>query len=144
MNVRRPALFLGAVSLLAALTVSAQPVPDKRLSEIYAMSPAQMAETSGWIRSRSERLLAHINSIKDPKIRELVLDMVNNPRSTVFNQAAEKNSFWFSPAAGGPGHHFYPGGLAVHAVENIEVSLGWADTMAKVHGVDNANRDMII
>ena len=144
MNVRYRALVLGAASFLAALSVSAQPIADKRLNEIYAMSPAQMAETSAWIRSRSERLLAHINSIKDPKIRDLVLDMVNNPRSTIFNAAAEKNAFWFSPAAGGPGHHFYPGGLAVHAVENIEVSLGWADAIAKVHGVDNANRDIII
>ena len=124
MSVRDRVRFLGVVSLLAAFSVSAQPVPDKRLSEIYAMSPEQMAQTSAWIRSRSERLLAHINSIKDPKIREIVLDMVNNPRSTVFNAAAEKNAFWFSPAAGGPGHHYYPGGLAVHAVENIEVSLG--------------------
>ena len=121
-----------------------QEVPEKRLAEIYAMSPERLAETSAWIRSRSERLMMHINSIKDAKIRAMVLDMVNNPRSTVFNQGAEKNAFWFSPAAGGPGHHFYPGGLAVHALENIEVSLGWADSIARVHGADNANRDIII
>ena len=144
MNVRYPVWFLGAAALLAAVSVSAQPVPDKRLNEIYAMTPEQMADTSAWIRSRSERLLTHIQSIKDPKIRELVLDMVNNPRSTVFNATADKNAFWFAPAAGGPGHHYYPGGLAVHAVENIEVSLGWADAIAKVHGVDNANRDIVI
>jgi hypothetical protein len=86
----------------------------------------------------------HIRSIKDPKIRELVLDMVVTPRSTIFNATAERDAFLVAPAAGGPGHHFYPGGLAVHAVENIEVSLGWADAVAKVHGVDNTNRDIII
>jgi hypothetical protein len=137
---------VGTIAMLAGTIVTAwsQEVPDKRLAEITAMPPDRVAETSAWIRSRSERLLVHINSIKDPKIRALVLDMVNNPRSTVFNQSAEKNAFWFSPAAGGPGHHFYPGGLAVHAVENIEVSLGWADAIARIHGVDNANRDIII
>ena len=139
------ALF-GTAAALAVLggAASAQEVSDKRISEISAMAPERVAETSAWIRSRSERLLMHINSIKDPKIKAMVLDMVNNPRSTVFNQAAEKNAFWFSPAAGGPGHHFYPGGLVVHALENIEVSLGWADTVARVHGVDNSNRDIII
>ncbi len=139
-------LNFGAFVLFGAAGAAAlaQEVPEKRLAEIYAMSPERLADTSAWIRSRSERLMMHINSIKDAKIRALVLDMVNNPRSTVFNQGAEKNAFWFSPAAGGPGHHFYPGGLAVHALENIEVSLGWADSIARVHGADNANRDIII
>ena len=137
---------IGTVAVLVASAVSAfaQEVPDKRIGEIAAMTPERMADTSAWIRTQSDRLRGYINSIKDAKIRALVLDMVNNPRSTVFNQAAEKNAFWFSPAAGGPGHHYYPGGLAVHAVENIDVSLGWADAVAKVHGVDNTNRDIII
>ena len=100
MNVRYPVWFLGAAALLAAFSISAQPVPDKRLNEIYAMPPEQVAATSAWIRSRSERLLAHIQSIKDPKIRELVLDMVNNPRSTVFNAAADKNAFWLGRQRG--------------------------------------------
>jgi hypothetical protein len=136
----------GAAAFFFAGGATAQTadVPGKRLAEIYAMSPERMADTSKWIRSRYDQLLAHINSIKDPKIRALVLDMVTNPRSTVFNASAEKDAFRIAPAAGGPGHHFYPGGLAVHAVENIEVSLGWADAIAKVHGVDNSNRDIII
>ena len=146
MHIRLWMAAAGTVALLCVGSVSAQTgdVPAKRLADIYAMPAERMAETSAWIRSRSERLMAHIHSIKDAKIRALVLDMVNNPRSTVFNQGAEKNAFWTAPAAGGPGHHFYPGGLAVHALENIEISLGWADTFAKVHGADNANRDIII
>ena len=131
------------VATVAVATQAAE-VSEKRLSEIYAMSPEKMAATGAWTRSNYDRLMAHINSIKDKAIRELVLDLVNNPRSTVFNAAAEKNAFKYSPAAGGPGHHFYPGGLPVHAVENIDVSLGWADAIAKTHGVQNINRDIII
>jgi hypothetical protein len=132
-------------AFLAAGSAGAQSeVPAKRLEEIYAMSPERMGHSSKWIRAKYDQLLAHIRSIKDPKIRELVLDMVVTPRSTIFNATAERDAFLVAPAAGGPGHHFYPGGLAVHAVENIEVSLGWADAVAKVHGVDNTNRDIII
>ena len=60
MSIRHRILFSGVAALLAAFQVSAQSVPDKRLNEIYAMPPEQMAATSAWIRSRSERLLAHI------------------------------------------------------------------------------------
>jgi len=146
MNIKHWIAAAGAAALFLPGGAPAQTpeVPAKRLNEIYAMSPEQMGVSSKWIRSRYEQLLGYINSIKDPKIRALVLDMVVNPRTTVFNASAEKDAYRIAPAAGGPGHHFYPGGLAVHAVENIEVSLGWADAMAKVHGVDNTNRDIII
>jgi hypothetical protein len=123
---------------------SADELPASRLNQIYSMSPEQMARTGAWTRANYDRMMAHIYSIKDQGIRELVVDMVNNPRSTVFDASAKKDSYRFSPAAGGPGHHHYPGGLPVHAVENIEVSLGWADAVAKVHGVENINRDIII
>jgi hypothetical protein len=135
----------GTAAFLSIGAATAQSdVPGKRLEEIYAMSPERMGTTSKWIRAKYDQLLVHIRSIKDPQIRALVLDMVTAPRSTVFNATAERDAFLIAPAAGGPGHHFYPGGLAVHAVENIEISLGWADAMAKVHGVDNTNRDIII
>jgi hypothetical protein len=135
----------GTAAFLSAGIASAQSdVPAKRLEEIYAMSPERMGGTSKWIRTKYEQLLAHIRSIKDPKIRGLVMDMVTAPRSTVFNANAERDAYLIAPAAGGPGHHYYPGGLAVHAVENIQVSLGWADALASVHGVDNINRDIII
>ncbi len=133
-------LLLGAAQLQAV----AQEVPAKRLQDIYAMTPAQMGATGAWTRASYDRLLAYVRSIKDPKIRAMVLDMVVDPKSTVFNASADKHAFLHSPAAGGPGHHYYPGGLAVHAVENIEISLGWADALARVHGVENTNRDMII
>ena len=135
---------LAAFSISVAVTAYAGEVSKARLSEIYSMTPEHMARTGAWTRSNYDRMMTHILSIKDTKIRNLVLDFVNNPSSTVFDSKAQKNSYRFSPAAGGPGHHHYPGGLAVHAVENIEVSLGWADTFVKVHGVEGVNRDIII
>ena len=140
------ALAAGLAMSLGAGGAAAQTaeVPAKRIEEILAMPVERIAETSAWIRTQSERLRGYLNSIKDPKIKALVLDMVNTPRSTIFNAGAERNAFWFAPAAGGPGHHYYPGGLPVHAVENIDISLGWADAIAKVHGVENTNRDIII
>ena len=124
--------------------VSAAEVPDKRLNAIYSMPTEQMARTGAWTRKNYDQMMAHIYSIENVQIRTLVLDMVTNPRSTIFNAKADKNAYRVTPAAGGPGHHHYPGGLAVHAVENIEVSLGWADTFAKVHDVKGVNRDIII
>ncbi len=146
MRVKNVFLAIATVAALALANgaATAADVSEKRLKEIVAMSPEQMAATSAWTRSSYDRLLGYIHSIKDAKIRTLVLDMVTNPRSTVFNQAADKNAFRFSPAAGGPGHHFYPGGIAVHALENIEIAFGWADALARVHGVDNINRDIVI
>lgn len=146
MRVKWVLLSVCAIIFVATVNVVAEAaeVSEKRLNEIYSMSPERMAATGAWTRSNYDRLMTHINSIKDKTIRDLVLDLVNNPRSTVFNAAAEKNAFKYSPAAGGPGHHYYPGGLPVHAVENIEVSLGWADAIAKTHGVQNVNRDIII
>ncbi len=146
MRVRNAIAAAVAVAALAwtGVAVEAAEVSDKRLKEIYAMSPEQMAMTGAWTRSNFDRLATHLNSIKDPKIRALILDMVNNPKSTVFNATAQKNAFRVMPAAGGPGHHFYPGGLAVHAAENIEIAFGWADMFARVHGVTDVNRDMVI
>ncbi|MCC7017686.1 MAG: hypothetical protein IT564_10850 [Rhodospirillales bacterium] len=145
MRVRNALGAMGTIALLALASVasSAAEVSDKRLKEIYAMSPEQMAMTGAWTRSNMDRLATHLNSINDPKIRALVLDMVYSPKSTVFNATAQKNAFRTMPAAGGPGHHYYPGGLAVHAVENIEIAFGWADMFARVHGV-TLNRDIVI
>ena len=142
-------LFALTIFILGPLATAYGPatageVPQARLEAIYAMSPEQMARTGAWVRTNYDRMMAYVLSIEDPGIRNLVLDLVNHPRSTVFNEQAQENSYRLSPAAGGPGHHHYPGGLAVHAVENIEISLGWADTFARIHGVQGINRDIII
>lgn len=138
--------WMSAAAMLAmtAFGASAQEVSAQRLKDILTMTPEQMAATGAWTRSNYDRLVAYVNGIKDPKIRAIVRDMVVDPKSQVFNASAQKNAFRFAPAAGGPGHHFYPGGLAVHAVENIEVSIAWGEAIGRVHGAENFNRDIIV
>ena len=103
MRLKNGLLAVCALVLATAVSVAATAaeVSEKRLKEIYAMSPEKMAATGAWTRSNYDLLMKHINSIKDKTIRELVLDLVTNPRSTIFNATAEKNAFKFSPAAGG-------------------------------------------
>jgi hypothetical protein len=133
-----------SVALLAAITLShAQAVPEARLKAILAMNPQEMAETGAWTRSAYERMLGYIYGIQDKQTRELVLDMVLRPEAKAFNAKATQ-SFLASPAAGGKGHHYYPGGLPVHALEWIEVAMGWADAYERVYKVKKVNRDMVV
>ena len=122
------ALFMSGA---AAQTAS---VPEARLKAIYAMTPQQMAETGQWTKQAYDRMLGYINNIQDKDIRELVLDMVLRPESKVFKAKATQ-SFLASPAAGGKGHHYYPGGLPVHVLEWIDVSMAWADAYEKIYKV---------
>lgn len=136
-----------ALGLLAALAVCAplhaQPVPEARVKAILAMTPQQMAETGQWTKAAYDRMLGHINGIKDKATRELVLDMVTRPESKMYKATATQ-SFLASPAAGGRGHHYYPGGLPVHVLEWIEVANAWADTYERVYGVKKIDRDLIV
>jgi hypothetical protein len=139
------ALACATVILIGiAGSAQTQELTPARLEQINAMSPEKMARTGAWTRANYDKMMGYVYSIEDRGIRSLVLDFVNNPRSTVFDATADKNAYRYAPAAGGPGHHFYPGGLAVHAVENIEISLGWSNVMSSIHGVNNVNRDIII
>jgi hypothetical protein len=124
-------------------TAQAQAVPEARIKAILAMTPQQMAETGKWTKSAYDKMLVHINGIKDKVTRELILDMVLRPESKVFKAQATQ-SYLASPAAGGRGHHYYPGGLPVHALEWIEVANAWADTYERVYGVKKLDRDMTI
>jgi len=138
------AFAVAAPLLIAAPAAQSQsPVPEARIKAILAMSPQQMAETGLWTKTAYDRLLGHINGMKDEKLRALVLDFVLKPEAKVFNAKATQ-SFLASPAAGGRGHHWYPGGLPVHALEWIEVAKAWADTYERVYGVKKVNRDMIV
>ena len=135
--------LLLAVGLVLSAPAFAQAVPEARLKAIYAMSPEEMATTGAWTRSAYDRMLGYIRAIKDPSTRELVLDMVLRPESKVFKARATQ-SFLASPAAGGRGHHYYPGGLPVHVLEWIDVAMAWADTYEKVYKVRKLDRDMIV
>jgi hypothetical protein len=45
-----------------------------------------MAATGAWTKSAYDRLLAHINGMKDKATRDLVLDMVLRPETKVFDR----------------------------------------------------------
>jgi len=142
----RKALILTTLMLSATYvtTVTAAEVSKARIDQILAMNPTQMAKTGAWTTSAYNRLMGYITSIENKEIRTLVLDMATNPKSTVFNATASPDAYRTTPATGGPGHHQYPGGLAVHALEVIDVSMGWMKTIEKVQGVRGTDRDLII
>jgi hypothetical protein len=119
-------------------------VPKERLAAILSMTPTQMAKTGAWTSAAYYRLLGYINSIEDKELRDFVLGMYDNPKSTVFNATALPDALRTAPATGGPGHHHYPGGLAVHLVEVIEIALGWVNTFEEIHGIQTTDRDLII
>ena len=127
-----------------APAVMAAEVPQSRIDQILAMSPTEMAESGAWTSAAYDRLMGYINSIEDEELRTFVLDMYTNPKSTVFNGEASPDALRTTPATGGPGHHHYPGGLAVHLLENIEIALGWMETFENVHGIRTTDRDLII
>lgn len=145
---RRKMLGMAAAALAAFVVTGpaqaqAPAVPEARLQAIYAMSAEDMAATGAWTRAAYDRMMAHIYGMKNQTYRALVLDMVLNPESKVFKAKATQ-SFLASPAAGGIGHHYYPGGLPVHVVEWIEVAMGWADAYERIYKVQKIDRDMII
>lgn len=78
--------------------MQAQVVPEARIKAILAMTPQQMAETGKWTKSAYDKMLVHINGIKDKATRDLVLDMVLRPESKVFKAQATQ-SYLASPAA---------------------------------------------
>jgi hypothetical protein len=127
-----------------APTVLSAQVPQARIDQILAMSPTDMAKTGAWTTAAYNRLMGYINSIQDEELRTFVLEMYTNPQSTVFNGKAAPDALRTTPATGGPGHHHYPGGLAVHLVEVIEIALGWINTFEQVHGIQNTDRDLVI
>ena len=134
------AFVIGSLSTPAV----AQDVPQARIDQILAMSPTDMAKSGAWTSAAYYRLIGYMNSIGDPELRGFVLDMYDNPTSTVFNATAAPDALRTAPATGGPGHHHYPGGLAVHLVEVIEIAMGWANTFEQVHGIQTTDRDLII
>jgi hypothetical protein len=142
----RKTMLATALAFSGALapTASGQEVPQERIDQILAMTPLEMAKTGAWTTAAYDRLMGYLNSIEDPELRSFVLAMYDNPESTVFDAKADPEALRMVPATGGPGHHHYPGGLAVHLVEVIEIALGWVDTFENVHGVRNTDRDLII
>src|SRR5499433_2339410 len=132
------AIALSVVPLSAAQAQTAQ----QRLQAIFAMSPEEMAATSAFTRRAYEAQIAQIYRIQNKQIREIVLEMVRNPVATAFGQKSSQ-SWRASPGSGWKSHHAYPGGLAIHNLEWVEVASAWVDTYEKVYGV-KLDRDLVI
>ena len=137
-----------SVMLVSALLISgvapsqAQSISEARLESIYQMSAEEMAATGAFTRGAYERLLGYVYGIQNKQIRDLVVDMVLNPTATVVGKKATQ-SYLASPAAAGKGHHSYPGGLPIHALEWVEVAMGWADAYEKVYK-SKVDRDLVV
>jgi hypothetical protein len=110
-------IALSVVPLSAAQAQTAQ----QRLQAIFAMSPEEMAATSAFTRRAYEAQIAQIYRIQNKQIREIVLELVRNPAATAFGQKSSQ-SWLASPGSGWKSHHAYPGGLAVHTMEWVEVA----------------------
>ena len=136
-------LAIPALLFCSGPAAQAQAVSPARLEAILAMSPEDMARTGAWTRSAYERLLGYVYGIQDKPTRDMVLEMVLRPEAKAFKAKATQ-SFLASPAAGGKGHHYYPGGLPVHALEWIEVAMAWADAYERVYKMKKVNRDLVV
>src|SRR5262249_39797538 len=137
-----PGLFLAAASEVAYAQASPQTPLQQRLQAIFAMSAQEMAATSVFTRRAYEAQVERIQRIQSQQIRDIVSDLVFKPKATAFSQPAPQ-SWMASPGSGWKSHHSYPGGLAVHIMEWVEVASGWVDTYEKVYGV-KLDRDLVI
>jgi hypothetical protein len=130
-------------SPIAAQAQSAPATPIRQpLQAIFEMSAEDMATTSAFTRRAYEAQLANVYRIQNKQIRDIVLDFVLKPNATAFGQAATQ-SWAASPGSGWKSHHSYPGGLAVHTMEWVEVASGWVDTYERVYGV-KLDRDLVV
>jgi len=83
---------------------------------------------------RKQLLLSEAEHIEDPELRELVLELLEEPVITFTNVEA-KIRFEESPAAP-KAHHSYPGGLIDHTVGVARVSRNLSDVFSSTYGFD--------
>lgn len=135
------AAFGIVLSVMLMSAAQAQTV-QQRLQAIFAMSAEEMAATSAFTRRAYEAQIAQIYRIQNKQIRDVVLELVRNPAATAFGQKSSQP--WLaSPGSGWKSHHAYPGGLAVHTMEWVEVANGWVDAYDRVYGV-KLDRDLVV
>ena len=107
------------------------------------MSPEDMAATGAWTRSAYDRLLAHINGIKDKAATRPGPGPGASPRSPRCSRRKAHPVLPRLAGGGGKGHHYYPGGLPVHALEWVDVAMAWADACEKIYKVKKIDRDLV-
>lgn len=166
---RRKLLKSGAVTSLLGCLGSLNPISEAAagdvrahpISDILSMSPKDVAQESKAVQASMEIIKNAAQSIQDPKVRTIVLEIINNPAPTI--AAADKASvtkslkakgyisegrdcayptcesvteapqlFWSAPGSGYTSHHAYPGGLATHVALN---TLSIQDLLKNYNGV---------
>jgi hypothetical protein len=115
------AAVLGIALSVVLLSAAQAQTAQQRLQAIFAMSAEEMAATSTFTRRAYEAQIAQIYRIQNKRIRDIVLELVRNPAATAFGQKSSQ-SWLASPGSGWKSHHAYPGGLAVHTMEWVEVA----------------------
>ena len=88
-----------------------------------------------------ERLLEKAESIKNPEIRKITIDLLREPKVTFTNVEA-KISFFESPAAPRK-HHAYPGGLLDHTLGVVEIAEKLIEVYRNVYGA-SVDRDIVV
>ncbi|AFK51347.1 HD superfamily metal-dependent phosphohydrolase [Thermogladius calderae 1633] len=88
-----------------------------------------------------DRLLEYAGSIGDPRIRQVVQDMLKDPVLT-FTDARPQVTLHESPAAPRK-HHFFTGGLLLHTLGVVELAVRIRDYVETVYGL-KADRDLVI
>lgn len=137
---------LGIVNPVFAAAKAPQKV--RRVDEVLAMTPIQMAKESQVVQVAYKVLLESADLLDSPKVRETVKMILKKPDVTLdltqesalvpelkkagFLSEDDKDVFpaigrdkvspqptWSAPGSGYGSHHAYPGGLAVHVALNV-------------------------
>ncbi len=88
-----------------------------------------------------EALIREARRIKDSGLRNLVVDLLREPRIT-FANVEPRISFEESPAAP-KAHHSYPGGLIDHTLGVTRIARGIAESVGDLYGMD-VDMDIVI
>jgi 7,8-dihydroneopterin 2',3'-cyclic phosphate phosphodiesterase len=88
-----------------------------------------------------EKLKSVAENIKDDKIREITLSILNNPILS-FTDVKPLIKFEESPAAPRK-HHMFTGGLFVHTYSVVKIALALCDIFEEVYNI-SVNRDLVI
>lgn len=157
MTTSRRRFFAQSAVLAAGLSVgqtfcleaaAAAPIARRKLDEIFAMTPVEMAQQSAVVQDARALLIDAARALRNPDVRRTILDLLENPaptivagneadivknlhqaglldadRTTVFPENGSAKTaaqpFWSAPGSGYGSHHAYPGGLATHCALNV-------------------------
>jgi len=88
------------------------------------------------------KLKALANKIRDKKLREKVLELLENPTFEISGKKYANLPLEVSPA-GLSHHHSYKGGYIEHVVSSTEIAFAMCNSVEKIYG-GKVNRDLVI